>query len=411
MKEINYIDLFDRHEEKEIVLNFLSSFSTKNINQTKGLYIMGPPGCGKTEFIKSVIPSDKYDIITYDASDVRTKSAIPEIIGTKLSNCNVLHLFSRKQKQTIILMDEMDYMNTGDKGGIKELIKYTRAKRTKKQQSEVQTTSPIIFIGTNDNDKKIKELIGVCQLLELKSPSAIQIENYIKLRMPRLEDSRYLGNLVEYVNHNLWRLDFFIKFYNKDAENIEILLEKMLGKCNYQTHTKSIIKSLYEKYVPIAEYNSIIKETDRTTLGLLWHENIASMVNSNRVGLYKKILDNLCIADYIDRIIFQNQIWQLSEQNSFIKTFYNNYLLHQNIEHVKSPAEIIFTKVLTKYSTEYNNYCFMQQLEQKMYCNKEEILHHFIEKSEEILSDKYYLSKLDIDRMKRFIVNGEFSIC
>ena len=124
----------------------------------------------------------------------------------------------------------------------------------------------------------------------------------------------------------------------------------------------------------------------------------------------KKILDNLCIADYIDRIIFQNQIWQLSEQNSFIKTFYNNYLLHENIDKIKIPSEIIFTKVLTKYSTEYNNYCFLQQLEQKMFCNKEEIFRHFINKSEKTLTDKFYLQKLDIDRMKRFIENGNFFI-
>ena len=410
MKEINYIDLFDREKEKNQVLNFLSNFSTKNINQSKGLYILGPPGCGKTKFINSIIPKDKYDIISYDASDVRTKSAIPEIIGTKLSSCNVLDLFSGKQKQTVIIMDEMDYMNTGDKGGIKELIKYTRPKKTKKQQLEVQITSPIIFIGTNNNEKKIKELIGVCNLLQLKSPSDDQIENYIKEIMPSICESRYLSNLVSYTNGNLWRLDFFSKFYKKDPENISILLESMLGKYNFQTHTKSIIKNLYNEYIPISQYNSIIRETDRTTLGLLWHENISSIITSSKTGLYKKILDNLCVADYIDRIIFQNQIWQLSEQNSFIKTFYNNYLLHQSIDKIKVPSEIIFTKVLTKYSTEYNNYCFLQQLEQKMFCNKEEILHHFIDKSEEELIDKYYLQKLDVDRMKRFIENGEFSI-
>lgn len=408
MKEINYIDLFDRNEEKNRLLSFLSSFSSNDISKTKGLYILGPPGCGKTQFVKTVIPSEDYDIIAYDASDIRTKSAIPEIIGTKLSNCNVLQLFSRKQKQTIILMDEMDYMNSGDKGGIKELIKYTRAKKTKKQQSEVQITAPIIFIGTNDNDKKIKELISVCELMELRMPSDNQVEAYIKQKMPNLIESRYINNLVQYTNNNLWRLDFFIKYYERTSDSIDVLLETMLGKYNYQTHTKTIIKSLYTKYIPISEYNSIIKETDRTTLGLLWHENISPIISPNNCHLYKEILDNLCMADYIDRIIFQNQIWQLSEQNSFIKTFYNNYLLHKNISKIKVPNEIIFTKVLTKYSTEYNNYCFLQQLEQKMFCNKKDILHHFMDKSEEVLTDKYYLSKLDIDRMRRFISNGEF---
>lgn len=410
MKEINYIDLFDHNNEKKIILDFLQNFDTNDNSKEKGLYILGPPGCGKTSFVNYVVSNNGYDIISYDAGDIRTKTAIPEIIGTKSSNCNVLELFSKKRKQTVIIMDEMDYMNTGDKGGIKELIKYTRAKKTKKQMQESQTKSPIIFIGTNSNDKKIKELINVCVSLNFKPPTNEQIENYIKYFMPTISDSRYIDNLITYSGNNLWKLDFFIKFYQKDPDNINIFLESMLEKYNYQTHTKTIVKYLYEKYVPISEYNSIIRETDRTTLGLLWHENISSIISEKNTKLYKKILDNLCVGDYIDRIIFQNQIWQLSEQNSFIKTFYNNYLLHNNSLQIKVPNDIIFTKVLTKYSTEYNNYCFLQQLEQKMFCNKETILHHFIENDEETLSDRYYLQKVDIDRMKRFINNGNFTI-
>ena len=121
-------------------------------------------------------------------------------------------------------------------------------------------------------------------------------------------------------------------------------------------------------------------------------------------------MDNLCISDYIDRVIFQNQIWELSELNSFIKTFFNNYLLHQSLKTINIPSEIIFTKVLTKYSTEYNNYCFLQQLEQKMFCSKNNILHKFMDKNDEELKEEYYLTSLDVDRMKRFIKNGTF-IC
>ena len=170
------------------------------------------------------------------------------------------------------------------------------------------------------------------------------------------------------------------------------------------------MNELYKKYVPISEYSHIVKETDRTTLGLLWHENISGIITENNT-LYKKILDNLCLSDYIDRIIFQNQIWELSELNSYIKTFYNNYLLHTGLKKITPPSEIIFTKVLTKYSTEYNNYCFLQQIEQKMFCEKDKILHLFMKRTDEELSNLFYLSQLDVDRMKRFINNGEFTAC
>ena len=409
MKQIDFVDLFDRQNERKEVDNFLNNFDVNNLQQSKGLYLIGKPGCGKTEFIKSVISNENYDTIFYDANDTRTKTAIPSIIGDRTSNINVLGMFYRKKRQLVIIMDEMDYMGSGDKGGIKELIKYVRAKKTKKQMLEPQTATPVIFIGSNDNDKKIKELINVCSLVKLNIPTDDQVREYIQYKLPEINE-RYLESLVSYSGGNLRKLNIIFEIYLKNPGNFSKTLECIITKCNYSLFTKSVVNELYKKYVPISEYSHIVKETDRTTLGLLWHENISGIITENNT-LYKKILDNLCLSDYIDRVIFQNQIWELSELNSYIKTFYNNYLLHTGLKEITPPSEIIFTKVLTKYSTEYNNYCFLQQIEQKMFCEKDKILHLFMKRTDEELSNLFYLSQLDVDRMKRFINNGEFTAC
>lgn len=409
MKQIDFVDLFDRSRQKNEFLDFLSSFDVSQVNQPKGLYLIGPPGSGKTEFIKSIIDKERFDIIYYDSNDVRTKTAIPTIIGDKSSNMNVLGLFYKKKKQLITIMDEMDYMSSGDKGGIKELIKYVRQKKTKKQLSEPQSSSPIIFIGSNNNDKKIKELINVCKFIQIYKPTNEQVGKYIRIKLPELKDENLYNELVIYADSNLSKLKIIFEIYNKNPSSFSTIMKHILYKSSNGLFTKSVISSLFTKYVPISNYSQIVRETDRTTLGLLWHENVGSVVTNKNLTLYKKILDNLCVSDYIDRVIFQNQIWELSELNSFIKTFYNNYLLHNSLEKVDCPSEIIFTKVLTKYSTEYNNYCFLQQLEQKMFCSKSKILHQFMIKNEEELKEKYYLTSLDVDRMKRFIKNGEFT--
>ena len=411
MKQINYIDLFNREKEKNKVLTFLKEFSENDLTSSKGLYILGPPGCGKTSFIKDIIPIDEFDIITYDAGDVRTKTAIPDMLGMNNSNVNIMNLFFKKRKKIVVLLDEIDYMNSGDKGGIKELVKYVRQKKTKKQYSEPFTKRPVIFIGSNDNDKKFKELIGACELICLSRPTNQQIISYIKLRMPSIDITKYGNKLIEYTNGNLKKLDFFINVYNEDIDNLELVFETLNNKYSHNNYSKTIINNLYKSYVPICNYDTIIKETDRTTLGLLWHENLSSIINTKKnKSLYKMILDNLCFSDNIDRIIFQNQIWQLSEINSFIKTFYNNYHLHTNIKSIQLPEEILFTKVLTKYSTEYNNYCFFQHLEQIIFMDKKDILYLFYTKTDEELMDKYYFTSLDIERMRRFIKNGNFSI-
>lgn len=415
MKQIDFFDLFNRNSTKDEIQKFLMNFDVKDTSTSKGIYVIGPVGCGKTEFIKSIIKELKYDIVLYDASNSRTKNTINSIMGSKISNCNVVNMFYKSKKKIVVVMDEMDYMNGGDKGGLKEMIKYTRAKKTKKQITEPQTTSPIIYIGTNDNDKKIKELATICHVIRLEYPSNTEVKEYLKVKMPNLESDTIIETLSSYSNGNLHKLKQFIDFYNNETttiEDLQIFIDSITHKYNQNMYTKFIVKELYNRYIPISEYTEIVKETDRTTLGLLWHENLSEIMNysnENNLGLYKNLLDNLCISDYNDRIIFQNQIWQLSEQNSFIKIFYNNYLLHKFKENIQVPEEIIFTKVLTKYSTEYNNFLFLQQLEQKTFLDKKHILHLFLTKTEEELREEFYLTTLDVERMKRFLKNGEFT--
>ena len=75
-----------------------------------------------------------YDIIKYDAGDIRNKSIIENITKHNMSDKNIMSLFHKKVKKIAIVMDEIDGMNSGDKGGINTLIKIIRPKKTKKQK-------------------------------------------------------------------------------------------------------------------------------------------------------------------------------------------------------------------------------------------------------------------------------------
>ena len=169
-----------------------------------------------------------------------------------------------------------------------------------------------------------------------------------------------------------------------------------------------------------------MNETDRTIVALLWHENIIDMLqkdsNEKTIPIYSKILDHICFADYIDRITFQNQIWQFNEMSSLIKTFYTNKMYHDYFPENKNqykPEEVRFTKVLTKYSTEYNNILFIYNLSQELDLDKKDLISLFQEirlyydkeninnvdilnKLETFFQD-YDISKLDIKRLYRYL--------
>jgi len=187
MHDINHI--FERENTSNEIKQILSSFDTncKNINFKKGIYIYGSPGCGKTQFVKNLLKEMDYDIIHYDAGDVRNKALIDNITSNNISNRNVLHMMTKKVKKIVIVMDEIDGMNNGDKGGITALIKIIRQKKTKKQRLENLTMNPIICIGNYYIDKKIKELMKVCTTFELKTPTNTQISSLLNEIIPSMK--------------------------------------------------------------------------------------------------------------------------------------------------------------------------------------------------------------------------------
>jgi Cdc6-like AAA superfamily ATPase len=150
--------LFERDAIAENIKSVLTSFSKDHANPSfkKGFYIYGSSGVGKTQFVINILKSMNYDVIHYDAGDVRNKSLIENITSDNISSCNVLDMMHRRIKKIAIVMDEIDGMNSGDKGGLTALIKLIRQKKTKKQKLEEITLNPIICIGNYHIDKKIK---------------------------------------------------------------------------------------------------------------------------------------------------------------------------------------------------------------------------------------------------------------
>ena len=170
---INYSDILERTKMRNEIISILQSFDERcsDVHYKKGIYIYGSPGSGKTHFVNKLLEELNYDIIKYDAGDVRNKTLIDNITSNNISNRNVLDMMKGNVKKIAIVMDEIDGMNNGDKGGINALIKLIRQKKTQKQRLESMTLNPIICIGNYYMDKKIRELMKVCYTFELKTPT------------------------------------------------------------------------------------------------------------------------------------------------------------------------------------------------------------------------------------------------
>ena len=402
-------NILNRNKIYNSIKNELEFFekNKENIDINRGFYIYGNSGVGKTKFIINLLNDLNYKIIKYDAGDIRNKTVIETISKNNMTDKSVVSMFNNNPKKIAIIMDEIDGMNNGDKGGINALIKLLRAKKTKKQKLEDTTSIPIICISDYHNDKKIRELIKVCKNYELLTPTTDQIKTLLKKQ--KIKPTEIILNFID---NDLKKLEYFYKIYQTNQfENLEPILNKFQSKKN-NNDTNKIIKDLFTNLQYIYNHNLLISETDRTIIGLLFHENVINILDKksaqDTIIFYKNILDNICFSDYIDRITFQKQIWKFNEMSSLIKTFYNNSLLiNNNYKYQKEP--IRFTKVLTKYSTEYNNQLFIQGLCQQLNVDKKDLLLYFYKNSSDdedfvkFLIENYEISKLEIDRLYRYL--------
>ena len=360
MEGLNINELLNRQEKADYIKELLIDFekNKNNVLFKKGIYVYGDPGTGKTTFVMGILKSMNYDVIKYDAGDIRNTSVIEDITKHNMSDTNIMSLFN----------------------------------------------------------KKVKELMKVCNIVELKTPNSLEISKIIKYIIPEIKDDIEC-KIIDFVQGDLRKLNniYNILKNNPDLFNDDII-ENIFHTKSYNDDTKKITKKLINNYYQLNNHLNIMNETDRTSVGLLWHENIIDVIDkidkSISIPFYINQLENICLADYIDRITFQQQIWQFNEMSSLIKTFKNNKLYHETFKTKQpyNPSEVRFTKVLTKYSTEYNNSLFIQKLCQKLGMDKKDLIGFFIDlkskySDNDILPifENYEITKLDINRIYRYL--------
>ena len=418
MNNLNINSILGREQTYKKIKIILDGFqdNKNDITLKRGIYIYGNPGSGKTEFIVNLLREQNYDIIKYDAGDIRNKSIIDTITKHNMSDKNIMSMFEKKIKKIVIVMDEIDAMNNGDKSGINSLIKLIRPKKTKKQKVEEVSFNPIIYIGNYQINKKIKELMKVCHTFELKTPSNEQISSLL-LSMNLKFDKVLNDNIVSFIQGDLRKLVSIHQMADKQNNILQNdIIQTIFQPKSYNDDSKKLTQHLINNNYPIEQHKVLMNETDRTTVALLWHENIIDVLTKYKkdvsIQFYQKVLDNICFADYIDRITFQNQAWQFNEMSSLIKTFYNNKLYHEQFTKKQkfNPVEVRFTKVLTKYSTEYNNSLFIKTLCQQLSMDQKDMFSFFMHIKNQHSEDEIYnmlenyeVTKLDINRIYRYL--------
>lgn len=412
MDDVDYTDELGRAEERAMMTAFLRGFEANKTDPAtpRCVYVSGPTGAGKTRFVYGTLRAAGYDIVGYDTCDSRNKGVVEGLASTTIGSMNVMGMLGGKVQPIAIVMDDVDGMNTGDKGGINHLIKLVRPKKTARQRGEPQTMSPVICIGGQHADKKLTELRGAAGLaIDLHHATSEQVERIVARAAPELTAADRAA-ASEHAHGDLHRVAALLKLLRATGPAVwRSIVPLLLSAEAGEATAKDITASLFQRPAAYKDHGTLIGETDRTSVGLLVHENAIDVLGPEDVGLYMACLEGCCRADRIDRAAFQKQIWGFSEMSSLIKTLGTaNTLARAGKLPADLPGGARFTKVLTKYSTEYNNAVFVRSLCAKTGLDKKDVLAYFVSMRQDggpkaEAMDSVDISKLEMDRIERLL--------
>lgn len=376
MDIINYYNPDDINYITNNVVKYINNL--EKFNSSKYLYVYGENGIGKTTIIKNILHSLKYNVNYIDCN--YNHLTLEELINIT-DNKDVYSMFFNNVQKTALIMDNINYYLYNDKSYFNNLIKILK-------KNKIHKFIPFIFINTLQEEKKFTELSKLSSCLKIYPPSTLQLKNIIYKLYPKIFDlennTLIINNIINYLDYKFYKFINLDYFYNNNLIELKFNTNNINSNNSNNININNNIKVLTKNLLHY-KYNlqnlDIINYSDRTSLSLLLHENIIKLFNNNltqnELKIYKKILENFIFCDCIDKNIFLYQIWQLNDITYIIKIFYNNFILWQhNLLKNIGQENIIFTKILTKYSSEYNNFNFIFNNTQ-LYCtNKKTLLLH-----------------------------------
>ena len=145
----------------------------------KAALLSGPPGVGKTSTAKVLLKHFGYDIVELNASDTRSEKAIKSMAGDMVGNQSIADFataegvggkgFKGKNGKMALIMDEVDGMSAGDRGGVGMLVKII-----------ADAKMPVICICNDRQSQKLKSLANHCLDLRFRRPANGEIKSALR---------------------------------------------------------------------------------------------------------------------------------------------------------------------------------------------------------------------------------------
>ncbi|KAJ2355553.1 DNA replication factor C complex subunit Rfc1 [Coemansia erecta] len=332
-------DLCGHKEPAKRILQWLSWWAAGDIPEKRAVLISGPPGIGKTTTAHLVAKLAGFDAMELNASETRNKGMLQSILGSAVGNRSVLEFdrakvkcvedaFENEQdkdvlqsvtksggKRLLVIMDEVDGMSGGDRGGSTELIQLIKRSKV-----------PIICICNDRQSTKVRSLANHCEDMRFRRPSEAQMRarlNTIAFRENLKIDQNAIGQMVQSTHNDIRQIINLMSSYALSKPSMSYMEAKAFTKANKKEVAINPFDAIH-KYMSCSEnmamsfYDKLdLYYTDFSIMPLFVQENYIDMMPNGAADTAQTLeklsaaADMIADADVVETRLRGSQQWSL----------------------------------------------------------------------------------------------------
>jgi len=295
--------------------------------------LLGSPGVGKTTVAHRVFEKSGLKTIEFNASHTRSGTSFRKVIVPLLREGGIMSMVDSGKKGGIgVLLDEIDGLSNGEKGGLQELLTYLKS-------PECLQGRPLILISNTLDTRALQQIAKHCLTFRVEGAQKTILEQWLGRDIP------------EGMTTDLRALQRQLAGYERAEEEIEVP----------EGVTPIAWWSLWQDTDPLMDLD--IENNEGNLSSLIGLENLPERIEascgSGREAwtLYLSLFEAYKTSDQGDFWAFFYQCWNILPLSLRLKLKHISMRLTDEAPFTGEPMPIEkmrYTPVLTKQSAMFN---------------------------------------------------------